>query len=91
MLESDDGARLTADLQPADFFLPFETWTPWEQCLIQRATGAVLDLGAGAGRHSLYLQGLGHDVTAVDISPGAVLVCRARGRRPMRRPFGPTC
>lgn len=84
MLESDDGGIRAADLQPADFFLPFEAWAPWEQRLIHRATGAVLDLGAGAGRHSLHLQGLGHDVTAVDISPGAVSVCRARGIRNVR-------
>jgi SAM-dependent methyltransferase len=84
MLESDDGTLRPADLQPADFFLPFEAWAPWEQRLIQRARGAVLDLGAGAGRHSLYLQGLGHDVTALDISPGAASVCRALGIRDVR-------
>jgi hypothetical protein len=32
----------------------------------------------------LFLQERGHDVTAVDISPGAVAVCRARGIRDVR-------
>ena len=39
----------------------------------------MLDLGCGAGRHALFFQSLGHDVTAVDVSPGAIDVCRARG------------
>jgi SAM-dependent methyltransferase len=38
-----------------------------------------VDLGAGAGRASLYLQDRGLAVTAVDASPGAVEVCRLRG------------
>src|SRR6266516_7696989 len=41
--------------------------------------GPVLDLGAGAGRASLYLQERGLRVTAVEASPGAVEVCRRRG------------
>jgi SAM-dependent methyltransferase len=84
MLESDDGSLRPADLQPGEFFLPFDGWPPWEQQLIGMASGAVLDLGAGAGRHSLHLQDLGHAVTAVDVSPGAVEVCRARGIRDAR-------
>lgn len=79
LLESDDGSVRTADLQPEDFFLPHGAWLWWERDAIANATGAVLDLGAGAGRHSLYLQGLGHRVTAVDASPGCVSVCRAQG------------
>ena len=84
MLESDDGALRPADLQPEDFFLPFEAWAPWERQLIQMAEGSVLDLGAEAGRHSIYLQSQGHEVTAVDVSPGAVQVCRARGIHDVR-------
>jgi SAM-dependent methyltransferase len=84
MLESDDGTLCTADLQAEQFFRPFEGWPPWEQHLIGNALGTVLDLGAGAGRHSLHLQELGHEVTAVDLSPGAVAVCRARGVRDVR-------
>lgn len=79
LLESDDGSVRTADLQPEDFFLPHGAWLWWERDAIANATGAVLDLGAGAGRHSLYLQGLGHRVTAVDASLGCVSVCRAQG------------
>ena len=39
----------------------------------------MLDVGCGAGRHSLYLQGKGFDVTGIDISPLAIKVCRLRG------------
>jgi SAM-dependent methyltransferase len=84
LLESDDGTLRTADLQPRDFFAPAPEWTPWERLLVGMANGRVLDLGAGAGRHALHLQELGHDVTAIDVSPGAVSACRARGVRDVR-------
>ena len=37
------------------------------------------DIGAGAGRVSLYLQKKGFDVTAIDKSPLAIKVCKKRG------------
>lgn len=46
--------------------------------------GRVLDIGCGAGRHGLYLQQKGFDVTGIDNSRGAVKVCKLRGYRKVR-------
>jgi SAM-dependent methyltransferase len=43
--------------------------------------GRVLDVGCGAGRHSLYLQDQGFDVLGIDVSPLAIKVCTQRGVR----------
>jgi len=80
ILEVDDGHRTPA-LPPAWFFLPDSSWSPKEREVLghARPAGPVLDLGAGAGRHAVWFQSRGHEVTAVDASPGAIEVCRARG------------
>ena len=67
-------------MHPEWFFRGFDEWDGWDRELLAHARqGPALDLGAGAGRASLWLQAQGIDVTAVDSSPGAVAVCRARG------------
>jgi SAM-dependent methyltransferase len=78
ILERDDGSS-GPSLQAAEFFAPPDAWPEMEQNALAAISGPVLDLGAGAGRHSLFLQHSGHEVTAVDHSPGAVEVCRTRG------------
>ena len=51
-----------------------------EQKALQLAKGKVLDVGCGAGSHSLYLQNeLNLDVTAIDISANAIKACELRG------------
>ncbi len=55
-----------------------------EQDAFGLVRGRVLDVGAGAGRHSLEAQARGLEVVAIDISPGAVETCRRRGVRDAR-------
>ncbi len=50
-----------------------------ERTALDLCRGRVLDVGAGAGCHSLALQQKGLDVTAIDISPLSVEVMRCRG------------
>ena len=50
-----------------------------ERKALDLAKGKTLDVGAGAGCHSLVLQERGFDVTAIDISPLSVETMRNRG------------
>jgi SAM-dependent methyltransferase len=50
-----------------------------EQKALKLAKGSVLDVGCGAGNHSLYLQEKGLKIKAIDISKGAIDVCKQRG------------
>jgi len=50
-----------------------------DRIAIELCAGKVLDLGAGAGSHSLAIQDRGLDVTSVDISAKAVEVMSRRG------------
>ncbi len=69
------------DELPVEYlFRDFEEMNKIEQKALKLAKGKVLDIGAGAGSHSLYLQNEKNlDVTALDISPKAIEVCKLRG------------
>jgi len=83
MLELDDGRAGPA--LPADvFFAEHGDWPAPEQQVFELVRGRVLDVGCGAGRHSLEAQSRGLSVVAIDISPGAVEVCRQRGVQDVR-------
>lgn len=56
-----------------------------EQEALRLSCGQILDVGAGAGCHSLALQHMGKQVTAIDISPLAVRAMSRRGVRDARQ------
>lgn len=60
-------------------FRSFKEMPTVEQEALKFAKGKILDVGCGAGSHSLYLQNKGRDVMAIDTSPGAIEVCNLRG------------
>jgi len=65
---------------PVDvFFRDMEQMPELEWLALQQCRGRTLDIGAGAGSHALALQKMGQDITALDISPQAVAIMKARG------------
>ena len=76
--ERDDG-YIEASTSPKMYFSDYEDWPQHEKKAIEYVKGRVLDIGCGAGRHSLYLQKKGLDVLGIDNSPLAIKVCKLRG------------
>ena len=61
-------------------FRNFEAMPLIEQKALDLAKGKTLDVGCGAGSHSLYLQNERNlDTTAIDISANAIKACHLRG------------
>lgn len=68
------------DSIPVDYlFRQQEEMPELETLALEACQGHVLDIGAGAGCHSLILQERGLPVTALDVSEGAVEAMRERG------------
>lgn len=69
------------DELPVEYlFRDFDGMNLLEQKALELAKGKVLDVGAGAGSHSLYLQNEKNlDVTALDVSPKSIEICKLRG------------
>ena len=79
IVERDDGYIDASILGPKMYFSDYDEWHRIEREAMESVKGRVLDIGCGAGRHSLYLQAKGFDVLGIDNSPLAIKVCRLRG------------
>jgi len=68
------------DIIPIEVLFRNEDEMPELEILaLNNASGKILDVGAGAGTHANYLQNMGNDVTAIDISEGAVTFMQSQG------------
>lgn len=77
ILRRDDGIAYPP-IYARQFFYP-DGLPELDRIAVERCAGRVLDIGAGAGSHSLAIQDRGLDVTSADISEKAVEVMRRRG------------
>ena len=60
-------------------FRDFKEMPVLEQQALELCRGKILDIGCGAGSHSLYLKEKGFDISAIDTSEGAINITRKRG------------
>ena len=60
------------------FFRKYDEMPGLEKLALNKCSGKILDVGAGSGCHSLYLQEKGFNVTALDIRPGFVELMNKR-------------
>jgi SAM-dependent methyltransferase len=87
IIERDDNLIMVGSASGL-YFTEYDEWGDLEKQAIAKARGRILDIGCGAGRHSLYLQEKGFDVTGIDNSPGAIKVCKLRGlKKALVRPI----
>lgn len=61
------------------FFRNKDEMPELEKIAMQKCSGKILEIGAGAGAHALELQNNGSDITALDYSKGAVETMQKRG------------
>jgi SAM-dependent methyltransferase len=50
-----------------NYFEPYEEWSDQIKEAVEHTHGSVVDVGCGAGRHSLHLQEKGLDVHGIDV------------------------
>lgn len=68
------------DLPLPYLFRNYNEMPPIEQKALQVAYGSVLDVGCGAGSHTLYLQNeRSLTITAIDLSAKSIETCKLRG------------
>jgi len=83
ILEREDGVSETRNLK--EYLRPYKKIETIQKNALKHAKGKVLDIGVGGGKHSLYLQGRGFEVTGIDKSPSIVKLCKKRGLKDIRK------
>ena len=79
-LQTETSISELDDLPVSYLFRNYKEMNALEKKALDLSFGKVLDVGSGAGSHSLYLQNERKlEVTALDISPKSIEVCKARG------------
>jgi SAM-dependent methyltransferase len=82
IVERDDGYW---DSEDSSFYLRgVRRWPATERQALRYVRGRVLDVGTGAGRVALELQGRGRQVVGIDVSPRAARVARKRRVKDVR-------
>lgn len=79
-LQTETSISELDDLPVSYLFRDYQEMNALEKKALDLSFGKVLDVGSGAGSHSIYLQNERKlEVTALDISPKSIEVCKARG------------
>jgi SAM-dependent methyltransferase len=84
IVEREDGFISASVMGPGLYLAPFRRWPAHHRRAMRFVRGRVLDVGCGGGRVCLHVQERGGDAVGIDISPGAIDVCRRRGVRDAR-------
>jgi SAM-dependent methyltransferase len=84
IIETSDGYIWTTRGGMRMYFAPYTKWSRAEKTAVSYTKGTVLDIGCGAGRHSLWLEERGQQVTAIDASFLATEVAKLRGVKDVR-------
>lgn len=79
-LQTETSISELDDLPVSYLFRDYQEMNALEKKALDLSFGKVLDVGSGAGSHSLYLQNERKlEVTALDISPKSIEICKVRG------------
>jgi len=79
-LQTETSISELDDLPVSYLFRDYNEMNALEKKALDLSFGKVLDVGSGAGSHSLYLQNKRKlEVTTLDISPKSIEICKARG------------
>jgi SAM-dependent methyltransferase len=77
MIERDDGFISAGD--PSRYFTAPDEWSDLDRWAWEQATGRILDVGCGGGRHAVAWAERGLEAVGLDPSAEAVRITRERG------------